>query len=208
MSRASELERWAARVALAAVLGALACSDPAPQVFNLVTQDFEESCDGVPCEWEQLSGTPGQVRWVETFHSGDHGLELTGDGVAARGPGGSPMMVQVISGSLQGQLVAVCDPGATLRLSVGLVQTTGFDGGMPSVVDTLVADFQPEGEWGDPQVRTLIATGVFTDGGLGGGFVSGTFRITGMTIEKRGAGSCVVSRVLVDDVIAVSDFDC
>lgn len=205
MSRASRVERWAARAAVAAVLGGIACSDPPPQVFNLVTQDFEETCDGVPCDWEQLAGTAGQVRWVETFHAGDHGLELTGDGVGARGPGGSPMMVQVVSGSLQGQLVAVCDSGATLRLSVGLLQT---DGGMPSVVDTLVADFQPEEEWGDPQVRTLIATGVFTDGGLGGGFVSGTFRITGMTIEKRGAGSCVVSRVLVDDVIPVSDLGC
>ena len=208
MSRASRSERWVSRLALGAVLGGLACSDPAPQVFNLVTEDFEERCDGVPCEWEQLSGTTGQVRYVETFHAGDHGLELTGEGVAARGPGGSPMMVQVISGSLQSQLVAVCDPGATLRLSVGLIQTTGIDGGMPAVIDTLVADFQPDSEWSDPQVQTLIATGVFTDGGLTGGFVSGTFRITGMTIEKRGGGSCVVSRVLVDDVIFSADPDC
>lgn len=208
MSRASSTERWVARLALGALLGGLACSDPAPQVFNLVTEDFEERCDGAPCGWEQLSGTPGQVRYVATFHEGDHGLELSGDEVAARGPGGSPMMVQVISGSLQGQLVAVCDPGATLRLSVGLIQTSGFDGGMPAAVDTLVADFQPATEWDDAQVRTLIATGVFTDGGLSGGFVSGTFRITGITLEKGGSGSCVVSRVLVDDVIAVRDVDC
>jgi hypothetical protein len=208
VTRASSFSRWAARLAIGALLGGLACSDPAPQIFNLVTEDFEERCDGVPCGWERLGGTPEQVRYVETFHAGDHGLELTGDSVAARGPGGSPMMVQVISGSLQGQLVAVCDPGATLRLSVGLIQTTGFDGGMPAAVDTLVADFQPAVEWDDPQVRTLIATGVFTDGGLSGGFVSGTFRITGMTLEKRGEGSCVVTRVLVDDVIAVRGIDC
>lgn len=192
--------RWTARAALAVVLAALACGDGAPIIQNLVTEDFEVLCGDLPCDWTLIEGDPAQARYVHTFHSGEHGIELTGSDVTVRGPGGTPQPVQISFGSIQGRLVGVCDSGNQLTVRIGLRQA--FDASGPPIADTLEADFFPSDDWNETDDRTLTASSAFRDGGFGTTpFTSGFFRVTGVTIEKSGGGSCTISRLIIDDIL-------
>ncbi len=70
------------------LLFCLACRQPEQAPTRLFEEGFEELCDGMPCGWAQTGGDDGAVRFVETIFAGEHGVRLTGDGAAVRGPGG------------------------------------------------------------------------------------------------------------------------
>lgn len=198
-----------ARVGVAGILVALACSDPAEPEPTLYAEDFEERCDGLPCGWSQIEGDRGQARWVETFHPGEHGIRLSGSGVTVRGPGSDAADASLAFGTLQARLTATCDPGNRLVVRVGLVdasdaggspRTDTLEGRTPATVPT---------DWGAPVTLSLTAVSALGDGGFGASpFLSGRFRITGVTISKEGSGACVISRIVVDDRLPMAAEGC
>ncbi len=202
------IERRAMQVALGALLTLLACGDdepPAPR--PLFEEELEERCGDLPCGWSQIEGAEGQARYVTTFHSGDHGIRLAGSDVTVRGPGNEPGDVSLAFGTLSARLSAICDPGAELVIRVGLTDVA--DTGTGPRLDTLEGRPSVSTEWDVPATASLTALSALADGGFGSSpFVSGSFRVTGITLSKRGTGSCTVSRIVVDDQIAVPDEGC
>lgn len=92
---------------------------------GLWREDFETTCDGAPCGWTQVSGPAGAVTWIETGPS-EHGVEMTGDGLAiAIMPSGDEVVGSDPVSSLQGHVVARCDRGAQLALIVTVQNLAG-----------------------------------------------------------------------------------
>lgn len=204
----STAERRLARILLATLFVALTCCDDRPPPpAHLLIEELENRCGELPCEWAQITGEPGQARYVETFHPGDHGIRLDGSGVSVRGPGGEPDQVLVTFGTVQAQLTAVCDPGSDLTVRIGLTQAMD-SGAATSRIDTLEGQVSPPPEWGGIVILSLTARGALADGGLSGTTLNGSFRVTGITVSKAGPGSCVVSRIVIDDQLPRPDPGC
>ncbi len=123
------MRRLAVLLGVAMLALVASCGGPAGQA--LWRDDFETVCGGSPCGWTQVAGPAGAVTWVETVPS-EHGLELSGDGVAisrmAPGDeviGSDPVIDSAGRPGVHAHVVARCDPGSTLTLIVTLQNVAG-----------------------------------------------------------------------------------
>ena len=174
----------------------LACRDPDETRTRLFTEGFEERCDAIPCGWTQLEGPSGAVRYVETFHPGEHGLRIDA-GAKANGPSGNVASVVLMSSSLQVAVSGRCERGARLEVEAALRDTAS------GVADTFRGQGSLPETWGaSRRVITITSDSALVDGGLGGGFgaLSVDIELIGLTLAVQGEGSCDVDYVVVDAV--------
>ncbi len=161
------------RVLLSSVLALLACGPtPSPSGPPAYADSFETQCGDLPCGWTQASGTSGQAAYVDTALPGEHGIALRGSGVSVRGPAAdAPIDATLLFDSMQALLLARCDSGGSLTVSVGIVEvdSTGTPTGR---TDTLVGRGAPPSEWSTRTRITLTGGNAFLDGGFGSGEVS------------------------------------
>ena len=194
------IDQHCCRVALGALLALIACNDAQPPELFVWEETFEDVCDGdLPCGWERIGGSAEQARYVRTsFHTGEHGLELTGD-AQVRGPGSDPSAPLFTFGSLEARFIARCDAGAGIDIIVGLaeVDADGVDTGRANMTE-LATVFPPE-SWTDTPAATLITSeGAFIDGGLGPPLLS-QVRVTSVVLSMNGPGRCEIGEILIDD---------
>lgn len=150
-------------------------------------EDFETVCNGAPCGWAQVAGSPGAVTYVETLPS-EHGVEMVGDGVAISRPGGGAVATSSTISTLQAHLVARCDPGASLTIIVSL---TNLSGGPPiDVSGTAVLPPTWDG------TRTRITTFVPMDSTNAGAQFIG---IVAVAIHKERSGVCEIDYLSLAD---------
>lgn len=68
---------------------------------SIITEEFEDFCDGVPCNWE----ANGPVSQVPTYHAEVHGVAI---------PAGSTLTALEDFGARPPRLLVRCDEGAAL----------------------------------------------------------------------------------------------
>lgn len=139
-------------------------------------EDFEgELCDGAPCDWSRTSGTPGQARYVETIHPGEHALQLTGE-VNVRGPGND---VVLPGPNVRVRMTVRCDAGSQMTLGIIISDELGtrplrFEAFAPTV-------------WTETTVT------------VGGGGEIAMSRLAAIEVTKTGSGSCEIAEIMIED---------
>ncbi|MEM9067677.1 MAG: hypothetical protein AAGE52_04200 [Myxococcota bacterium] len=184
------------RVIAFTLLGVLACRELPDGPERVFEESFEDRCDGVPCGWSQSAGPDAAVRSVETFHPGEHGIELRGDGTTVLSPMGEVAPAVLMFGSLEANLSARCTD-ASLAIEVGLIDdATGIS-------DTFRGRVSPPGDFAR-SITALIGDRALVDGGLSGGIGGGAFevRVNTVLLRLEGDGECVVDHLIIDDVNA------
>jgi hypothetical protein len=162
------------------LLGLLAC-DPDDFPPRIYLEDFETLCDGVPCGWERSAGEPGQARWVETVHPGEHALRLEGE-VSVRGPAAAEDARTTSSTELSARLAMRCEPGNTVRLDVLLVDELG-------TTHQASGNGTAEPEWeAATDVRLTTEATAWSRA-----------RVTGVVLTKTGDGVCEIGELRIDD---------
>lgn len=159
---------------------ALSCQSTGPARAPDYEEDFETACGGFPCDWFQSTGPPGGVQWTGTFHAGDRGLSIFAGSEAVHSiarpwPRPSPRAT--------GELVARCDAGAQLRLTL-----------YPEAGTPTRFTFDPNGTSFQPLPFGLAER---TDAGPPGLLVS-------ISLTVEGAGRCDVDRVLLGAELPVA----
>ncbi|MFO0685491.1 MAG: hypothetical protein U0234_25755 [Sandaracinus sp.] len=149
---------------------------------SLFRDDFESVCDGSPCGWLQVAGPSGAARYVESV-PGDHGIELTGEGVAvSRLAEGDQLEGADPITSLEAHLVARCDARSSITV---IVSVQGVTSSTPIDV-TGTATFPPR--WDGSRIRfPLLTTGATS---------STQFNdVLAVVLHKEGPGTCEVDYV-------------
>lgn len=77
----------------------------------IITEEFEDFCGDVPCNWE----ASGPVSQVATYHAEVHGVAI---------PAGSSLSALEAFGSRPPQLLVRCEEGAILEVNGDLKVTT------------------------------------------------------------------------------------
>lgn len=173
---------------LSLVLTSLGCGGDFPP--RILFEDFEDVCDGAPCGWSVTEGSVDDVAYVETIHPGVHGLSLSGDAVTVSGPGEEETSFPTLAiGSLQAEISIRCDDpdGRVVVRVLGEFIS-------PDSVELFQGETFAEEGWGRFRFslvgRSALAMPVR----------SAEFRIANVTISKRGAGTCVVDTLEIDDL--------
>lgn len=169
------------RMFLTFAIAILASGCGTPRVERLWLEDFEELCDGTPCDWTRVTGTAEQATWVETIHPGEHGLQLIDD-VSVAGIGSETVSA---AETLHGAATVRCDPGSTLTLELLVGDISGRR--------EFTLDITSPSEWGEMEFN------VPDDGG----FLFGDARVSAAVFNKSGSGSCEISEIYVDEVDAL-----
>ena len=185
----------AMRALLLLLLMGLACRDPEPPPTRLFEDGFESLCDGVPCGWEQIAGPDGGVRYVETILAGEHGIELSGDGTAVRGPGGPERTATLTFGTIEARVSGICDERALLVVDAAIVDVER------GLSDTFSGVAALPNEFGASSTFVqLTGSRALLDGGISGGPLgSPTIQVTALAFRVQGAGTCTIDHVVVDD---------
>jgi hypothetical protein len=207
LRRASNGELALGRCLVLAILVALACDPPTPPPPPFYEQTFSEVCDGVPCGWEQVSGTPGDVVFERTIHSNVGGITLRGNGTSVRGPAGDTGEITFTMGTVEALVAARCDVGSSILFQV-IVEATGTDGGMPGQVDVLEGRVTPAPDWTQPEAGNPALLTARTALVPGSPFNSGTVvsaRVVAITLTKTGGGSCTLDRIVLDEFGTTAD---
>ena len=102
---------------------------------DFFADELHESCDGLPCEWELVSG---DARFVPFLHEGERALEVDTGGVLTR-PLPALQVSTPVEDSLQVFVLAACDSATELVFELSASDsTTSFgyqarlDAGAPS----------------------------------------------------------------------------
>ncbi len=189
------------RLAMLLITVMIACNEPRAADSFLWEETFEEVCDGLPCDWVRVGGAPEDVRYVTTsFHPGEHGIALSGDG-SVRGPGGESMPATFAIGTLEARVVGRCDAGAGVDIEVGLEMAAGLDGGGGFDNTTPATVFLPD-SWAEASTSIPITSAsAFVDGGVGAPMMFGTtdLRITSVLLTMNGPGTCEIAEIIIDD---------
>lgn len=82
----------------ASFIGCIDCED------IILTEEFEDFCDGVPCLWE----ASGPVAQVSTYHAEIHGVAIPADTTLSALEG---------FGNLTPRVLVRCDEGATIEIN-------------------------------------------------------------------------------------------
>lgn len=174
MRRSSLL--WLASIALAG------CG-PTIDRSAIYVEDFETTCEGVPCGWVQSSGPDDAARYVETL-PGDHGLELVGDGVSVRSDADEALRGIAFTSILAARVIARCDLVATLELRTTVELSDGR-------TLTLGRAITPEPTWSEMLVdQPLSAVDPIPPGWA-------IARVLGVSLRKSGAGSCEIDHLAI-----------
>jgi hypothetical protein len=198
---ASNREIAIGRGLVLAILIALACDPPAPPPAPFYEQTFSEVCEGVPCGWEQISGTPGDVVFERTIHSSVGGITLRGNGTSVRGPAGERGPVTFRTGTLEALVAARCDVGNSLLFEV-VVEASNQDGGTSDTVDVLEGRVTPAPDWTRPEAGNpalLTARTALVPGSPFSSMGEISARVIAITVTKTGGGSCTIDRVVLDE---------
>jgi hypothetical protein len=145
-----------------------------------IGEDFETVCDGTPCGWERVRGSPIK-RSVETIHPGEHGLRLTGESRARPSIGSFRDPRRVV--------LARDDGDGALRSRQRDSRSTSSS---PTTRRTTRRD------------RVSIHRSRLIDGGTtflnfeDGGDASVT-HVTAIAIRKLGSGSCDVTNLAIEE---------
>ncbi len=195
----STTEAWVVRCVIASFLSVLACADPELPPQYLLYEGFETPCDDLPCGFVQTEGTSGQAVYASTsFHPGEHGLVLTGLGVTVRATRDDPARsITLTFGSLEARVVGRCDEGSFVDLTVGIAELA--DGSATGRVDqTTPAVLDLGTDWSTASTSVLTLTTARLDGGIGSGSFLTELRVTGITLAKRGTGTCEIGEIIID----------
>ena len=194
--------RWWRRALIAGILGVLACSDGFDDLTVILSEHMEESCDGIPCGWEQVAGDRGQARYMEIDSLGDRGVQLRGEGVVIRSVERfGPVEIGVQFSTVRLLLVGRCDDGS------GLVVSFSSRDPISGETFSFASRLSPRGGEGEPvRVTAQAPTAGTIDGGFGGSatvFVDWEF--FGLRIEKTGDGVCEVGGIELSDITTVQN---
>jgi len=119
------------------------CASSPGQVIG--NEGFEIDCRGVPCDWEIAEGT---AKFGPTWHDGDVGVDLSGDGRAVVQQ--KAVLLQLVTRQLDLEAAVVRDAGVTLRFELewyapGSATGRTFWERSPVFLDKRVYDITEEG---------------------------------------------------------------
>lgn len=172
------------RVAILLALLAPACSGtPDPDLVYI--EDFESLCDGTPCGWVQSGGPDDAARYAETV-PGDHGLELLGDDVFVRGPVPDALSRARFADRIAVRMSARCDFGSSLEVRVTIEEPAPV-----MRVMTFGKEVVPEDAWTNPLPDATLDP---LEASPGPWQIQ---RVLGVSVLKRGAGSCEIDYLAI-----------
>jgi hypothetical protein len=176
---------------VAILLVALVCCRSAEGERSVLYDDFETRCAELPCGWTSRGGDGAQAAYRTSIHEGEHGLVLREDGVTVSGPGGGRAAAQLMFSALNARLVARCDRGASLTVTVIVRDAPDAQ---PIRLDVFEGETAPPAEWNTPTDVILSGTGTLRGGG------GLAVQALSLQIRKNGPGECVIDSVRITDV--------